>query len=117
MLTILGNAECQSGRWTRRRILQAGGAGLLGLSLPRVLAAELNERQGAARQERHLLVSVWRAQSARDIRPQARRDQHDPRAISAHRVAHQRTENLRADAAVGERLGQILRHPHDDASV
>ena len=40
MLTILGNRRRSCGGRTRREILRAGGAGLLGLSLPEVLAAE-----------------------------------------------------------------------------
>ena len=40
MLNILGNTPRVCGGWTRREVLQAGGAGLLGLTLPKVLAAE-----------------------------------------------------------------------------
>ncbi|MBI3837023.1 MAG: DUF1501 domain-containing protein [Planctomycetia bacterium] len=40
MLNIVGRSQRVCSRWTRRQILQAGGAGLLGLSLPKVLAAE-----------------------------------------------------------------------------
>jgi hypothetical protein len=40
MLSILGRPQRNCQGWTRRQMLQAGGAGLLGLSLPKVLAAE-----------------------------------------------------------------------------
>jgi hypothetical protein len=40
MLTILGHPQRVCNGLTRRRLLQAGGAGLFGLTLPRVLAAE-----------------------------------------------------------------------------
>ncbi len=40
MLSILGRPRTVCDGWTRRELLQAGGAGLLGLSLPRVLQAE-----------------------------------------------------------------------------
>jgi len=40
MLSILGAAASACDGLTRRQLLQAGGAGLLGLSLPKVLAAE-----------------------------------------------------------------------------
>src|SRR6476620_7749095 len=40
MLSFLGPARHMMGGVTRRRILSAGGAGLLGLSLPQLLAAE-----------------------------------------------------------------------------
>ena len=41
MLNILGNPRRACSGWTRREVLQAGGAGLLGLSLPKLLAAEV----------------------------------------------------------------------------
>jgi hypothetical protein len=40
MLNVLGEARRVCSGWTRRQVLQAGGAGLLGLSLPKLLAAE-----------------------------------------------------------------------------
>ena len=40
MLTINGQPRTLCSGLTRRQILQAGGAGILGLSLPRLLAAE-----------------------------------------------------------------------------
>ena len=40
MLNIPGRPQRVCSGWTRRQILQAGGAGLLGLSLPKLLAAE-----------------------------------------------------------------------------
>ena len=40
MLTINGNPKRACAGFTRRELLQIGGAGLLGMSLPKVLAAE-----------------------------------------------------------------------------
>jgi hypothetical protein len=40
MLSILGRPRTVCDGWTRREILQAAGAGLMGLSLPRLLEAE-----------------------------------------------------------------------------
>ncbi len=40
MLNVLGKSQRVCSGWSRRQILQAGGAGLLGLSLPKLLAAE-----------------------------------------------------------------------------
>ena len=40
MLNILGRSQRVCSGWTRRQVLRAGGAGLLGLSLPKLLAAE-----------------------------------------------------------------------------
>lgn len=47
MLHILGSGPRTCGGWSRRSVLQAGGAGLFGLSLPKLLATE--ESQRAAR--------------------------------------------------------------------
>lgn len=46
MLNIVGRPRRVCSGWSRREVLQAGGAGLLGLSLPKLLAAESS---GAAR--------------------------------------------------------------------
>jgi len=40
MLNVLGNPRRACSGWTRRQVLQVGGAGLFGLTLPKVLAAE-----------------------------------------------------------------------------
>ena len=51
MLSILGHLNRACNGLTRRQLLKAGGAGLFGLSLPKVLAAEANQpaRRGRAR--------------------------------------------------------------------
>src|SRR5215470_2436407 len=52
MLSILGRPRSVCDGWTRREILQAAGAGLMGLSLPRLLQAEATstrERRGRAK--------------------------------------------------------------------
>lgn len=52
MLSILGRPRTVCDGWTRREILQAAGAGLMGLSLPRVLEAQATarpERRGRAK--------------------------------------------------------------------
>ena len=59
MLTIQGcqNLACQG--WSRRELIQAGGMGLFGVSLPRVLAAEETVapfRNGSAKQVIFLLL-------------------------------------------------------------
>jgi hypothetical protein len=40
MLHVLGNTRRLCSGWTRRQVLEAGGAGLFGLTLPKLLAAE-----------------------------------------------------------------------------
>jgi hypothetical protein len=52
MLDILGRRQQTCDGWSRRHLLQAGGAGLMGLSLPKLLAAESvsnGERQARAK--------------------------------------------------------------------
>ncbi len=49
MLTILGRPQRVCSGLTRRQLLQAGGAGLLGVNLPRVWAAEAAATQGRKR--------------------------------------------------------------------
>src|SRR5260370_40218627 len=54
MLSILGRPRTVWDGWTRREVLQAAGAGLMGLSVPRLLQAEAspgarNERGGRAK--------------------------------------------------------------------
>lgn len=45
MLTLLGSERRVCNGMTRRKLLQAGGAGLFGLTLPKVLAAEAMQRK------------------------------------------------------------------------
>src|SRR5215210_1927721 len=47
MITVLGRPRRACDGVTRRRLLQIGGAGLFGLSLPKVLAAEATGAPGA----------------------------------------------------------------------
>jgi len=49
MLTILGRPRTVCDGWTRRELLQAAGAGLLGLSLPEVMRAKSASRPNAGR--------------------------------------------------------------------
>ena len=49
MLTVLSNRRRVCNGLTRRELLQAGGAGLFGLSLPQVLAAEAAQQPTKAR--------------------------------------------------------------------
>ncbi|MBM3992726.1 MAG: DUF1501 domain-containing protein [Planctomycetes bacterium] len=49
MLSILGHPQRQADGWTRREMLQAAGAGLMGLLLPKTLQAEQTPRRKGAR--------------------------------------------------------------------
>ena len=75
MLTIQGcqNLACQG--WSRRELIQAGGMGLFGVSLPRVLAAEETVapfRNGSAKQVIFLLLFGGPSQlETFDMKPEA----------------------------------------------
>ena len=49
MLTIFGQSQKMCDGVTRRNVLEAGGAGLLGLNLPRLLQAEAQQAPTTAR--------------------------------------------------------------------
>lgn len=59
MLTILGQSMKTCGGLTRRDMLQVGGAGLLGVSLPKVLAAEAQNSSRAARAKSVIFVFLF----------------------------------------------------------
>jgi hypothetical protein len=59
MLTILGHSPRVCNRLTRREVLQAGGAGLFGLSLPKVWAAEAARPAPSARAKSVLFVFLF----------------------------------------------------------
>ena len=82
MLSILGNcAGPESGTHaagiTRRRILQAGGAGLLGLDLPTLLAAEAAGNAGTPRAKSVIFLFLFGGPSqleTSDMNPDAPAD-------------------------------------------
>ena len=59
MLTILGRKQVNGDGVSRRKLLQAGGAGLLGLSLPKVRAAEAIAKPYAARAKSVMFVFLY----------------------------------------------------------
>src|SRR5438093_10565312 len=59
MLSVLGRRQRVCSGWTRRELLRAGGAGLFGLSLPKLLAAATAEPGGAARAKSVLFVFLY----------------------------------------------------------
>jgi hypothetical protein len=58
MLNILGSWQKNCSGWTRRHMLQAGGAGLLGLSLPKMLAAEAAHGAGKSPRAKNVIFLV-----------------------------------------------------------
>ena len=74
MLNILGRPQRACDGWTRRQILQAGGAGLLGLSLPTLLAAEANQPADRARAKNVIFMFLFGGPSQLetfDLKPDA----------------------------------------------
>ena len=79
----------------RRQVVQAGAAGLLGLSLPGLMAARAHAADEPAAgsgisgfgkaKTLHLPVHVGRAEPARHVRPEARRSGQHSRAVQADR--------------------------------
>ncbi|HIA19138.1 MAG TPA: DUF1501 domain-containing protein [Planctomycetaceae bacterium] len=59
MLTVLSNRRRVCNGLTRRELLQAGGAGLFGLSLPQVLAAEAAQQPTKARAKSVIFVYLF----------------------------------------------------------
>lgn len=74
MLTILGNPHAACDGASRRQILQAAGAGLLGLSLPKLLAAESVGGERVARAKSVIFLFLFGGPSQLetfDMKPQA----------------------------------------------
>ncbi|HMC65381.1 MAG TPA: DUF1501 domain-containing protein [Gemmataceae bacterium] len=66
MLTVLGHPQQICTGWTRRQLLQVGGAGLFGLSLPRVLAAETAQPAPKARAKSVMFLYLFGGPSQLD---------------------------------------------------
>jgi hypothetical protein len=74
MLNIVGRPQRTCGGFSRRQILQAGGAGLLGLSLPKVLAAEATPGARPARAKSVIFLFLFGGPSQLetfDLKPEA----------------------------------------------
>jgi hypothetical protein len=74
MLSILGNPHAPCDGRTRRDILQAAGAGLLGLSLPKLLAAEAVSGERTARAKSVIFLFLFGGPSQLetfDMKPEA----------------------------------------------
>ncbi|HTI50888.1 MAG TPA: DUF1501 domain-containing protein, partial [Planctomycetaceae bacterium] len=74
MLTILGRSQRVCQGVTRRQLLQAGGAGLLGVGLPQALAAEALRPIENARARSILFLYIYGGPSQLetfDMKPEA----------------------------------------------
>lgn len=74
MLTVLGRPQRVCNGLTRRKLLELGGAGLFGLSLPNVLAAEAIQRPRQARAKSVMFIFLFGGPSQLetfDMKPRA----------------------------------------------
>lgn len=118
MLDVLGRPGPLSRRAGRRAMLQAGGAGLLGLSLPRVLAAEEaapDARPGRAKSVIFLFLFGGPSQyETFDMKPEAPADIRGPMAPIGCRTPGLRIcEHLPRLADISDRYCVIRSMTHD----
>ncbi len=119
MLTILGNQRSACDRVTRREILRAGGAGMLGLSLSQLLAAEARAAESSvarspAKAKSVIFLLLFGGPSQLetfDMKPEARRK--NSWSLSANSFAHSRFDHVRTPAAHCQHIGSILRRAND----
>ncbi len=122
MLTVLGNARRTCGGWTRRQVLEAGGAGLLGLSLPKLLAAEAAQGSGGGRAKSVIFLFLFGGPSQLetfDLKPDAPSTIRGPFNPIRSRTSELRIcEHLPRLAAISDRycVLRTMTHPYNDHS-
>src|SRR4051812_19405052 len=120
MLNILGQGAVTCDGVARRRLLQAGGAGLLGLSLPGVFAAQTQIQTHAARAKSVLFAFLFGGPSQLetfDLKPDAPSGIRGPFSPTASRTPGLRVcEHLPKLAALSDRYAVVrtMTHRHND---
>lgn len=120
MLTILGRPKEVCNGSTRRRLLQIGGAGLLGTSLPKVWAAEENRSTLAVRAKSVLFIFLYGGPSQLetfDLKPDAPGTVRGPFRPIASRTPDLRIcEHLPHLAGMSDRycVVRTVSHPQND---
>jgi hypothetical protein len=120
MLTILSGARTTCSGLTRRELLQVGGAGLLGLSLPKVWAAEAVQLPRKARARSVLFLFLFGGPSQLetfDLKPDAPSGIRGPFRPIASRTPELRIcEHLPRLAQMSDRFCVVrtLTHRHND---
>jgi hypothetical protein len=120
MLTILGRPQRVCSGLTRRELLRAAGAGLLGVSLPRVLAAEAAQPAVQGRAKSVLFLFLFGGPSQLetfDLKPDAAAGIRGPfRPIASRTPGLRICEHLPRLAALSDRYCVVrsLTHRHND---
>ena len=122
MLTIAGGPKRACDGLSRRALLQAGGAGLFGLSLPRLLQAEGVEAFGNARAKSVIFLFLFGGPSQLetfDLKPNAPEKLRGPfKPIASRTPGLLLSEMLPRTATVSDKLCVIrsVTHPYNDHS-
>ena len=122
MLTVLGNPRSVCEGQTRRQLLQAGGAGLLGLSLPKLLAAESTKNSIPARAKSVIFLFLFGGPSQLetfDPKPEAPDDIRGPfKPIASRTPGLQISEHLPLTAQVTDKFCVVktMTHSYNDHS-
>ncbi len=122
MLQVLGRTHRACNGLSRRQLLEAGGAGLLGLSLPRLLAAEATQPPRAARAKSVIFLFLFGGPSQLetfDMKPDAPEKIRGPFRPIASRTPELRiSEHLPRCAALSDKFAVIktMSHGYNDHS-
>ena len=122
MLSISGRPSRVCDGWTRRTMLQASGAGLLGMSLPKVMAAEQLAQRSHARAKSVIFMFLFGGPSqfeTFDMKPEAGSDIRGPfRPIPSRTPGLRICEHLPHLAAVSDKYCVIrsMSHKYNDHS-
>jgi len=122
MLGILGRTQRTCQGWSRRHVLQAGGAGLFGMTLPRLLAAEQTALTHEPRAKSVIFLLLFGGPSQLetfDMKPEAADTIRGPFQPIASRTPGLRIcEHLPLTADVSDRFAVVktLSHSYNDHS-
>jgi hypothetical protein len=117
MLSVLGNESRACNGLSRRELLQAGGAGLFGLNLPKLLAAEQSQPDGRARAKSVIFLFLFGGPSQLetfDLKPDAPSKIRGPyKPIASRTPGLLLSEKLPRCAAVSDKFAVIKTVGHD----
>ncbi len=122
MLKIVGRSQRVCSGWTRRQVLEAGGAGLLGLTLPKLLAAEATASAKPPRAKSVIFLFLFGGPSQLetfDLKPDAPSTIRGPfRPISSRTPELKICEHMPRLAAISDKycVVRTMTHPYNDHS-